>query len=333
MTFDQLIKDIKATRYSPVYFLHGEEPYYIDKIADHIENTVLNEGEKAFNQVVLYGKDADFKVIVDEARQFPMMSPYRVVIIREAQEMKTLTELLTYLEKPSPTSILVICHKYKKLDKRTKFAKVLDENAIVFESKKLYDNQVAPWVKDYIKQIGYGAENGVAEMLAEYLGADLNKISNELEKLSLNVPKSRSITIEDVKEQIGISKDFDVFELQKVLGERNFTKATMIIRYFAQNPTANPVIVTISTLFGYFNKVLITKNYMKHNDQELAKLTGINPFFLKEYRNAANNYSQAHLHKIFQVLKTADKNSKGIGNRRSNDEAIFKDLLIAFMIP
>lgn len=333
MTFDQLIKDIKATRYSPVYFLHGDEPFYIDKIADYIENNVLNEGEKSFNQVVIYGKDADFKVIVDEARQFPMMSSYRVIIIREAQEMKTLAELQNYLEKPSPTSILVICHKYKKLDKRTKFAKVLDEKAIVFESKKLYDNQVAPWVKDYIKQLGFTAENGVAEILAEYLGADLNKISNELEKLSLNVPKSRAITILDVKEQIGVSKDFDVFELQKVLGERNFTKAAVIIRYFAQNPSANPAIVTISSLYGYFNKVLITKTYGKNSDQELAKLTGVNPFFLKEYKNAAVNYSVEHLHKIFQALKTADKHSKGIGNRRSGDDAILKDLLIAFMIP
>lgn len=331
MTFDQIVKDIHGTRYTPVYFLHGDEPYYIDKISDLIENTVLNEGEKSFNQVVMYGKDADFKIVVDEARQFPMMSSYRVIIIKEAQDMKTLTELTTYLEKPSSTSILVLCYKYKKLDKRTKFAKLLDDKATVFEAKKLYDNQVAAWVKDYIKTIGYSADPGVPEILGEYLGADLTKISNELDKLSLNISKLKPISIADIKEQIGISKDFDVFELNKVIGERNFTKAAMILRYFAQNPSANPAIVTISSLFGYFNKVYIVKYNASANDQELAKLTGVNPFFLKEYKLAAKNYSFQQLYKFFQVLKISDQQAKGVGSRRSDDGAILKNILIACM--
>jgi DNA polymerase III subunit delta len=331
MTFDQIIKDIKASKYSPIYFLHGEEPYYIDKISDLIENKVLNEGEKSFNQVVIYGKDADFKVVVDEARQFPMMSSYRVIIIKEAQDMKTLTELTSYLEKPSNSSILVFCYKYKKLDKRTKFAKLLDDKATVFESKKLYDNQVAAWVKDYIHQLGYKADAGVPDILAEYLGADLSKISNELDKLILNVPNTKPISVADVKDQIGISKEFDVFELNKVLGEKNFTKAAMIIRYFAQNPSANPAIVTVSSLFGYFTKVYTAKYHTSLSDAELAKLTGVSPFFLKEYRIAAKNYTIPHLFKIFQVLKVSDQHCKGVGIRRGDDGAILKDILIACM--
>lgn len=331
MTFDQIIIDIKATRYKPVYFLHGDEPYYIDKISECIEDTVLTDAEKSFNQVVVYGKDTDFKTIVDEARQFPMMSSYRVIIIKEAQDMKTLPDLTSYLEKPSLSSILVICYKYKKLDKRTKFAKLLDDKAVVFESKALYDNQVAPWVKTYIKNIGYNAEPGVPEILAEYLGANLSKISNEVDKLALNIPRDRSITTSDVKELIGISKDFNVFELQKVLGERNFAKATAIIRYFAQNPSANSVILVIGSLFGYFNKVYVAKYYQKSSDPDLCKMLGVVPFFVKEYRQAANNYSFSQLNNIFQTLSMADKSAKGIGNRGSDEKAIFKDILITFM--
>ncbi len=333
MTYENIIKDIKTGKVHPVYFLHGEEPYYIDRIADYIEDNVLTEGEKAFNQVVIYGKDADFRTVVDEARQFPMMSTYRVVLIKEAQDMKSLLELVSYLEKPSSTSILVLCFKYKKLDKRTRFSKLLDEKAVVFESKKIYDNQVAGWARDYLKDLGYTFENGVTELLAEYLGADLNKVSNELDKLAINISKNRTVTLQDVREQIGISKDFDVFEFQKLLGEKNFVKAFRIVNYFSQNPNANPAVMIISSVFGYFNKVMITKYHSSLGDQELAKLAGVSPFFLKEYRAAAKNYTFEHLIAIFKALKTCDKSSKGIGNRGADDGTILKDLLISCMQP
>lgn len=331
MTFESLMKDLSTGNYQPIYFLFGDEPYFIDQVSDFIEKNALTESEKSFNQVVLYGKETEFKTIVDEARQFPMMASKRVIIVKEAQEMKTLPELLSYLEKPSPSSILVLCHKYKKLDKRTKFAKTLDEKAVVFESKKLYDNQVAPWIREFLKSKGLNSETGVPDIIAEYLGADLSKISNELNKLILNFSKNSTITIIDIKEQIGISKDFDVFELQRVLGEKNFVKAAMIINYFKENPTANPTVMVISSLFSYFNKVMIAKSHAGLSDQELSRQTGVNPFFLKEYRTAAKNYSMNQLIKIFRLLKTADKNSKGISSRRSDEGAIFKDILIGCM--
>jgi DNA polymerase III subunit delta len=331
MTFESLMKDLNAGKYHPLYFLFGEEPYFIDQVSDFIEKNALTEAEKSFNQVILYGKETEFKTIVDEARQFPMMASRRVIIVKEAQEMKTLPELISYIEKPSPSSILVLCHKYKKLDKRTKIAKILDEKAVVFESKKMYDNQVAPWIREFLKSKGLTSETGVPDIIAEYLGADLSKISNELNKMLLNFTTHKTITLIDVKEQIGISKDFDVFELQRVLGEKNFVKAAMIINYFKENPTANPAVMVISSLFTYFNKVMIAKSHASLSDQDLSRQTGVNPFFLKEYRNAAKNYSMSQLIKIFRVLKTADKNSKGIESRRSDDGAIFKDILIGCM--
>jgi DNA polymerase III subunit delta len=331
MTFESLMKDLNAGKYHPIYYLFGEEPYFIDQVSDFIEKNALMEAEKSFNQVILYGKETEFKTIVDEARQFPMMASRRVIIVKEAQEMKTLPELISYIEKPSPSSILVLCHKYKKLDKRTKIAKILDEKAVVFESKKMYDNQVAPWIREFLKSKGLNTETGVPDIIAEYLGADLSKISNELNKMLLNFTSHKTITLIDVKEQIGISKDFDVFELQRVLGEKNFVKAAMIINYFKENPTANPAVMVISSLFTYFNKVMIAKSHASLSDQDLSRQTGVNPFFLKEYRNAAKNYSMSQLIKIFRVLKTADKNSKGIESRRSDDGAIFKDILIGCM--
>ncbi|MFZ1523872.1 MAG: DNA polymerase III subunit delta [Saprospiraceae bacterium] len=331
MSADDILKDLKSGVISPLYLLHGEESYYIDNLVDYIEDHLLSEMEKAFNQVVIYGKDANITAIIDEARQYPMMSAKRLILLKEAQQMKGISDLLPYAEKPVSTTVLVICYKYGKLDKRTKFYKALESKGVIFESKKIYDNQVASWVRDFLKAGGYTAANGVHELVAEYLGSDLSKVSNELTKLMLNVPKSRQITMDDVRDVIGISKEFDVFELQKMLGERNFAKATQIINYLSDNQGPNPAVVIITNLFGYFNKVMITNQHGAKSDQELSKLTGINPFFLKEYRQAAKNYSKNQLVSIFQALKNADKASKGIGNRRNDVSSIYKDFLISCM--
>ncbi len=332
MSHEDIIKDVKQGKFHPVYFLHGDEAYYIDLVSDFIEKNILNEGEKAFNQVIVYGKDTEFKTIIDEARQFPMMSNYRVIILKEAQDMKTLQELASYIEKPSPQSILVICHKYKKLDKRTKFAKLLDSKAVVFESKKLYPDKIPPWISNYIRNLGYTIQPSAVDLLSEYLGSDLCKISNEVDKLILNVRKGESITAGDVKDQIGVSKDFDVFELQKALGEKNFAKSSLIMKYFGENASANPAVLIVSSLYTYFNKVFITAINLKESDQNLAKILGLSTaFFVKDYKTAASNYSPIHLKKIFQVLKIADLNSKGVGSRRSDDGSIYKDILIACM--
>lgn len=328
MTYDQIIKDIKSKIYHPVYFLTGEEPYYIDKISDLIERTVLDEGEKAFNQLVVYGKDTDFKSVVDDARQFPMMSPYRVVIVKEAQEMKDIQGLEKYVAHPSPSTILVICFKYKKIDKRTALAKSLAAHAIFFESKKLYDNKVPSWIISFAENAGYTITPDAAGLMSEYIGSELGKLSNELEKLFINLSEKKKISIEDVREQIGISKNFDVFELQTAIGLRNFNKAALIIQYFGQNINANPPVMIIASLFSYFNKVYTAKMHNRLSDGDLSKALGVNPFFIKEYKQAAQNYSVDHLYQIMQALKNADMHSKGIGSRRGNDGSVYKDILI-----
>jgi DNA polymerase-3 subunit delta len=227
---------------------------------------------------------------------------------------------------------LVICYKYKKLDKRTKFAKSILDHSVNFESKKIYDNQVAPWINDYLRNKQASADPKVSDMLAEYLGSDLSKISNELDKLLLNTKSGQSITIADVQEQIGISKEFNVFELQNALGERNFVKANLIIKYFIENPNNNPLIPILSNLFTFFNKVFITSVNLKEADPILAKKLGLSSaFFLKDYRKAAQNYNRTHLVNIFKALKEADKHSKGVGSRHASEASILKDLLIVCM--
>lgn len=331
MTHHSIIKDIQVGKYSPLYFLHGDEPYYIDLIADFIENNILNEAEKAFNQIVLYGKDIDYKQVVDEARQFPMMSNLRVIIVKEAQDLKSINDLATYFEKPARSAVLVFCYKYKKLDKRTKISKLLEENGVVFESKKLYDNQVVPWIKEYLSAKGLKPAAGAAELLGEYIGADLQKLSNEIDKLGLNFKQGDTIKQEDVKELIGVSKEFDVFEFQKSLGEKNYAKALLIANYFGKNQNAHPIVMLLSSIYGYFNKIMIAKYHGNKSDQELSKLLGVNPFFLTEYRVASKNYSFVQLTHIFESLKNCDKASKGVGSRRSDQTALLKDFLISCM--
>lgn len=333
MTFEQIIKDISNKKYHPVYFLTGEEPYYIDQISDLLEANVLDEAAKSFNQMIVYGKDTDFKAIVDDARQYPMFSTHRLIIVKEAQDMKDIQGLEKYITHPAETTILALCYKYKKIDKRTAFAKALTAHTLYFESKKIYDNQVPGWISSYTSVKGFKINPEAAALMADYIGADLSKLSNELEKLFINLGQQKNITLEDVREQIGISKNFDVFELQSALGLRDFKRAAMIIQYFSNNPSANPGVMIVASLYAYFNKVLIVKMHSKFNDADLAKAIGAHPFFLKEYKEAARNYTVDQMYHIMQALKKADMQVKGIGNRRGNDGSVYRDFLIACMQP
>ncbi|MBK9253858.1 MAG: DNA polymerase III subunit delta [Saprospiraceae bacterium] len=270
-TYDSIIEDLQQKKYKNIYFLYGEEPYYIDKLADFIDATVLTESEKAFNQIVVYGKDADFKTIVDECRQYPMMAERRLVILKEGQNMTSINELQNYLEKPSDLSMLVICYKYKKPDKRTKFYKAIEKNGVLFESKPIYDNQVAPWIGSYLKAKGFSIDPGAADMMAEYVGKDLHRLSNELDKICVGRDKKSAIDIKCIKDEIGISKDYSIFDLQSALSEKNFAKSTRIIRNFINNPKNNPTVMVLSGLHSYFFKVFITLAFRNENDFELQK--------------------------------------------------------------
>lgn len=329
MTFDAIIKDLKSQKYSPIYLLHGNEPYYIDKISNYIEKNVLNVGEQSFNQAILYGKDTEFKTVVDEARQYPMMASHRVVVIKEAQDMRSLKNLAAYAENPSPQSILVINHKYKKFDSRTKLAKAIKANGILFESKKLYDNKVPSWISAYLSDKGINIAPDASMMAAEFLGTDLNKIANEMDKVIVNLKGQKSISADMIKEMVGISKDYNVFELQKAIGTMNTEKVFRIVNYFAANEKANPLVMVLSNLYGYFVKVYTAAYHSKKNDNELKTLLGLpTPYFVKDYRIAAKNFHGKKLINIFDALKDADLKSKGVGARNMNSREILRDLML-----
>lgn len=328
MTYQEILKSIRAKQYKPVYFLHGEEAYYIDLISKYIEENVLSEGERSFNQMVFYGKDADAKTIIDTASRYPMMASHQVVILKEAQEMRGLQDLQPYIEKAVSTTIFVICHKHRKLDARTRLAKALKANALIFEAKKLYDNQVPDWIATYLKSKKMTIAANAAQLIAEYLGTNLSKIVNELDKLVINLPTGTAINEKHIQDNIGISKDYNVFELQRALGSRDVVKANRIINYFIANPRKNPLVVVIGTLYNYFSKVFIVHFMRQHSDAELSRALKLrSDYFLKEYKLAARNFNLFHTKKVIHLLKEYDLRSKGVENDSTSEGELMKELV------
>ena len=334
MTHKDIIKSIKKGDIAPIYFLHGEEDFYIDEITKCIESEILSEDEKAFNLTVMYGKEADFKAVLDSVRRYPVMASKQVVIVREAQELKTIDNLESYLENPLETSVLVFAHKHKTLDKRKKFGKTLDKavkagKAVLFESKKLYDNELPGWISNYIQAAGYSIDPRAAEMLSEYLGNDLSKITNELDKLMINIPKGSSIQKDTIEKNIGISKDYNVFELQSALAERNALKSYQIVQYYMANPKSGPLPMVLGILYGFFSKAYVCAFQPNKYDDTLAKAMGQKTYGpsagkmsrrFADYRNATKNYSVPQLEQILQLLKEYDLRSKGVGLPYVGDE-------------
>lgn len=331
MNYKDIIKDLKAKKYHPVYFLHGDEPYYIDLIVKYIEDNVLTDMEKGFNFTVLYGKEANYMSIVDNARRYPIMAEKQVLIIKEAQAMKDLAKLEKYLDHAAPTTLLVICYKHKKLDKRTKFAQKLKKKAVVFESKKLYDNQVPAWISDYLKGKGFDISLDSAALITEYLGSNLSKIVNELEKLILNVSKTEKITPAHIQEHIGISKDYNVFELTSALGAKNVPKVQRIVQYFIANTKANPFVLIVGALYNYFSKVYIAQAFKNQSDQALAEALKTRAFFVKDYRVAIKNYNRAKTEDVIELLAEYDLKSKGVNRDSTPETELLRELIYKIM--
>lgn len=328
MSFEQIYRDIQQKKYRPIYFLMGEEGYFIDKLSDAIEHTVLSEEEKAFNQLVMYGKDVEIGEVITAAKRYPMMAPYQVLLVKEAQHIRNIEDLAIYAENPLGTTILVICYRGKTLDKRKALAKKLQKNHVLFESKRLYDNQILPWINAKLKEENYSIETKAAIMLVEYLGTDLSKINNELTKLQLVLPKGTKITPSHIEENIGISKDFNNFELQNAIGKRDIAKTLQIVRYFEANPKDNPFIVTLSVLYSFFSKLLLYHYIAKGMDERtLAQKLGVHPFFLKEYRQAAQNYSIKQVVEAISLLRIYDMKSKGVDNLSTSEGQLLHELM------
>jgi DNA polymerase-3 subunit delta len=324
-----IVTAIKKGDIKPIYFLMGEEPYFIDKISDYIEDHLLQEEEKGFNQMVLYGRDVTVDEIVGNAKRFPMMAERQVIIVKEAQDLsRTIEQLVTYAENPQPTTVLVFNYKYKKLDKRKKLHKAIAKTGVVYENKRLYENQIVDWIQKEMQTRGYQMAPKAAQMLLEFLGNQLDKIDNELKKLQLIAPKGTAITPELIEENIGISKDFNVFELRKAIGNKDSFKAHRIINYFSQNEKDHPMVMTVGMLFSFFVQL---QQYHALNDKSeanVAKALKVNRFFVKDYVAAARNYNMKKVSSIIFFLREADMKGKGVGAANVPQGDLLKELLV-----
>lgn len=328
----KIIADLKNGIIKPIYFLSGDEAYFIDLLSDYIEDNILTEDEKGFNQTVLYGRDVRFDEIVSASKRYPMMSERQVIIVKEAQDIKSDIEVLgQYAENPMASTVLVICYKYKTLDKRKKHYKSLKTNGVVVETKKLFDNQVLSWIKADLQSRGYKIEAKAAAMLGEFLGTSLSKISNELNKLEIILPKGSTITPANIEENIGFSKDFNVFELRNAIGERNQFKAYQIVNNFAQNPKENPVAKTLPQVFSFFIQLMKYHGTKDKNPKNVAMLLGVNPYFIKDYDLGIKNYSMKKVSQVLNSLRDIDVKSKGVGANMSAAD-LYKEMLIKIFI-
>ena len=333
--YSDIIRDIEKGQLKPIYLLMGEEPYFIDVISERIENTI-ESAVKEFGLVVVYGRDTSMEQVIGSAKNFPMLGDKQVVILREAQEMKEfksrkdddeseLKYLLSYAENPSGHTTLVICLKNKTLDKRKKLFKTIDKKAVVFQSEKIKEYHLAAWIEKYVNERNLSMEKQASVLLAEYLGNDIGKVVNAIDKLAIVLGQNAKITTTSIEENIGISKDYNVWELQRALGEKDTLKCYRIIHYFESNPKANPIQMVIPSLYSFFIKLAIFGAAADKN--KAAAEIGINSFFIKEYNVAVKNYNIEKTEKIIHLLREADARSKGIGNASMEDGDIMKELV------
>ncbi len=333
MDYQHILKDLKNGQIKPIYFLCGEEEYFIDRISDYIEEKLLSEEEKSFNQTILYGLETDEGEILSAAKRFPMMSKYNLIIVKEAQTMKKWESLGSYFENPLESTVLVICHKYKKPDGRNKSINKAKIHGVWFESKKLYENQVIPWVEGYVKSHGYSIEPKASYLLVESTGFELSKISNEIDKLLIGASKKEAIGVKQVSDNIGLSKEYNVFELNAAMGSRNEEKANRIIHHFGKNEKNYALPLVLPAMYRFFSQVLLYHVLKGGAPQTIARGLGVNPFFIKDYQRAAQNYSVKHLARIISALKKADLHSKGVGNKSASNYDILKELIHAIFHP
>jgi DNA polymerase III subunit delta len=335
MTIETIVSDIKKRAFKPIYFLHGEESYYIDFIADLLEKEVLSEAEKGFNQTILYGKETDMLTIISTAKRYPMMSDFQLVIVKEAQnikfgksEGKDADPFANYVENPLKSTVLVFCYKYGSLDKRLKIAKSIEKNGVLFESKKLYDNQISEWAMKFVESKGYKLDTKAGAMVAEYLGNDLSKVANELEKVVINMDDRKTITMDDIQKNVGISKEYNTFELNTAIAKRDVLKANKIVDYFAANKKENPLVLTIGQLNTYFSK-LFTYFYLADKSKgNVASALKINPYFVQEYEQAAKNYNFDKTCQVISLLREYDLKSKGVDSTGNTEEGeLLKELV------
>ena len=328
-TYEEIARDLKNRIYKPVYYLMGEESYYIDRISDYIAQTVLTDEEKEFNQTVLYGSDTDVPTIINAAKRYPMMSEYQVIIVKEAQNVKKIEDLSYYLQKPLMSTILVICHKHGVLDRRKKLAVEIANVGVLFESKKIKDAQLPGFISTYLKRKSVDIEPKASEMMAEFVGTDLNRMAGELDKLVITLPQGvRRITPEQVEKNIGVSKDYNNYELRSGLVARDILKANKIIKYFEENPKTNPLQATLSALFGFFSNLMLAYYAPEKTEQGIANQLSLQPSWkAKDYMAAMRVYSGVKCMQIIGEIRYCDARSKGVDNSSLSDGDLLRELV------
>lgn len=328
VTEKEILSDIKNNRLKPVYLITGEEGYYIDMVSDYFENMVVDEASRDFDQTVVYGMDVDMSTVISYARQFPILSPTKLVMVKEAQDIKVdrWDSLIAYLDNPQPSTVLVFVYRHKSFDKRTKVYKAINTKGVVYEKKKLYENEIPRWINQHVQENGFSITENAANLISDSIGNDLDKISNELRKLYLALEKGTVITDDAVEHHIGISKTYNVFELQKAIGRRDALRCNRIVNHFAANPKEMPIQMLIPTLYSYFIKVMI---YHQTTDKsQAASAMGISPYFLSDYETAASNYSLGKLATCIGYLHNTDLRSKGVNNTGATPEGeLLKELI------
>ncbi|MDO3389930.1 DNA polymerase III subunit delta [Bacteroides sp. ET489] len=333
ITCDDILRELRSKQYRPIYYLMGEEAYYIDLISDYIMDNVLTDTEKEFNLSVVYGADVDIATVINAAKRYPMMSEHQVVIVKEAQSIRNIDELSYYLQKPLRSTILVMCHKHGVLDRRKKLAAEIEKVGILFESKKLKEAQLPAFITSYMKRKGVDLEPKATSMLADFVGTDLSRLTGELEKLIITLPKGQTrVTPEQIERNIGISKDYNNFELRSALVERNVLKANQIINYFEKNPKTNPLQMTLSLLFGFYSNLMLAYYAPEKSEQGIASFLGLkSPWQAREYQTAMKRYSGVKTMQIIGEIRYTDAKSKGIGNSSLTDSELLRELVFKIL--
>ncbi|HYM94966.1 MAG TPA: DNA polymerase III subunit delta [Chitinophagaceae bacterium] len=328
MSVEKIINDWKKNIFKPVYWLEGEEAYYIDKAVDYAEHRILSENEAGFNLTVFYGKDANWPDIINACRRYPMFAERQVVLLKEAQQMRDIEKLEAYVENPLISTIFVVAYKDKKVDGRTRFAKLLKEKGNLLTTKKLYDSQLPEWTKELIESKGLAVSQKGVMLLVDHIGNDLTRIENEIEKLRINLAGRKNITEEDIEEFIGVSKEFNVFELQAALANKDLPKAVRIIQYFESNPKAGPIQLVLPSLYNFFSKVFMVYGFNLRDEKTVAVGLGVNPYFVKDYLKAANLFTYPQIETILLLLHEYNLRSVGINDSGTEDASLLKEMIV-----
>lgn len=332
MAAEKIIAEWKKQQFKPVYWLEGEEDYYIDVVMDYAEHRILNESEAGFNLTVFYGKDADWTAVVNACRRYPMFAEKQVVLLKEAQQMRDIDKLEAYIENPLASTIFVVSYKEKTLDGRTSLSKLLKKTAHVFTSKKIYDSKLPEWTNELVTARGYNIAQKALMLLVEHIGNDLSRIANEVDKLLLNLGSEKLITEDDIEKYVGVSKEYNVFELQDALGKKDLSKAMKIIRYFEGNPKAAPIQMVLPALYNSFSKAYMLFALQGKDDKTMAAAMGISPFFIKDYQAIARNYSFSGIEQALLLLHEYNLKSVGVGSVGTPDASLLKEMAVKMML-